>query len=146
MTKDNRFGVYLEEGRLTVDTKDAYETVSTTISLEEGREYFLCYVTYTTGNSFGRDECPCYDFVDVYEKREDADTAAQKIREHMEETRGYGSYKSGLTHDDKHRVSLQMANGSKVEYWCPWQDYFAADQIIYTMPVRLNSSGGKKKF
>jgi hypothetical protein len=104
-----------------------YSDLETLLKIKD-KDYFLLYVLYSTGDSFGRDEGRI-DFVELYDDKELAHAAEKVIREcYLQSNRGRNH--SGM-------VSIPMADGKKREiYIAGFNDYFGGVDDVRVETVR----------
>ena len=81
-----------------VDDND-YDDVSVAFDIEEGRDYYLLYTIYSTGDSFSRHD-GAIKFIDLYETKEMAEENRQRIVKHYEDK-----------NDENYSVELQLEDG-----------------------------------
>ena len=97
-----------------------------------GTDYWLLYVIYTTGDSFGSDSGRI-DYVDMYLSETEARENAERIRKHSEAR--------NQADDERFSVSLVSSGGQMYKFHCPWIGYFEEIEGIHVQKMRLGSAG-----
>jgi hypothetical protein len=114
-----------------VDEETYHNGLTVQYEVEPGKEYFLLYCEYTTGNSFGRDPEPHYEYVDLYKTREEAQENLNRIAEH---------YRLRKRPD---KVKLKLNDGKNYELWPPWTGYF--EELNYVEVAAITTLGGTNR-
>jgi hypothetical protein len=99
--------------------KDDWYDLETEFDLIKGREYYLVYCEYTTGDSFGSDGGRI-DFIQLYKTLDKAEACIKDLR---------GS-------DDKYSGKIIMESGRTLIYGIPWTGYFESLEnldVVYVM-------------
>lgn len=94
--------------------------------------YYLVYVNYDTGDSFGRDEGRI-SFVDLFKTEEKAEQCAKALRTH------YDNHAS-MKWDDQFSISLTNENNTTYKYFASWIGYFEHLNFIEVKPVQVTKS------
>jgi hypothetical protein len=89
---------------VSLKTSKTYGDVTVSFEPVLGRDYWLLYTEYSTGNSFGHDENAAVIYHDVYETVE---VAYNALKELQEETN-----------------SITLNNGKKMKIYRAWEGYF----------------------
>jgi hypothetical protein len=108
-----------------------------------GQPYHLLMVTYTTGNSFGRDSEPRYECVDLYVDKARAHDMARRIRKDLEQD----SFAFRRLNKKPEPLVLIFANGveEKRDYW-PWKGHFERVEEIAVIEVTYSNHPKKVTF
>ena len=137
--RGSRIYVQLEDRRLMEEPADGEswtDTFTTSIPIEPGEELYLLTVSYTTGNSFGRDPNTHHECIDVYRDQGEAAEQAKTIREHYSRAKSVLKNRD-MDYDERTQVKIKLGSGE--DYVChgPWLGYFERIEEIEVAPVRL---------
>lgn len=113
----------------SVAGKDKYHDLSVGFVPEYGKEYYLLYVVYSTGDSFNSNDDGGIEFIDLYEDQKIGEDNLERIRKHHEE-------------QDSKSLFLINEQGNKHKVHTPWTGYFERFSYVCLDSVRLN--GGRK--
>lgn len=128
--RDNTKTTHYIRGIQIVEEK-GYKDLEVPFEVVRDKDYYLLYVLYRTGDSFGRDEGQI-ELIGLYQTHEAAEKNAKAIRAHYEARRNnYSS--SGLLY-------LTTEGGNKFELYTPWIGYFESLEDIIVKSVRLGDS------
>lgn len=98
----------------------------------ENKEYYLLYVQYTTGDSFGQSNGNI-EHIGLYESRDLAVNNAKRIREHNE-TKSFKHF------SDEYSVILVSEEGLEYRQSTSWKGYFERIESIVVMPITMGGS------
>jgi hypothetical protein len=115
-TDHNIVGIY--------ESKD-YGDVEVGFKLDKNKRYYLLYVNYDTGDSFGRDGGQI-SFINLFENEEKANENRRRIEEHykkFKDSRDYNVYGEKLQ-ESHYSVRLVAENGEEYMYSPEWMGYF----------------------
>lgn len=93
---------------------------------EYGVDYYLLYVVYSTGDSFGHDSGEGIEYIGLYTK--DELDVARENREKIE--------KHGDGHSSDFHVDLKTPSGQTFQQHTPWVGYFESIDYIELEAVR----------
>jgi len=128
--RDNTMTTHYIRGIQIVEEK-GYKDLEVPFEVVRDKDYYLLYVLYGTGDSFGHDDGNI-ELIGLYQTHEAAEKNAKAIRAHYEAQRNnYSS--SGLLY-------LTTESGNKFELWPPWIGYFESLEDIVVKSVRLGDS------
>ena len=105
---------------------DGYYDLEVGFEVEPGRDYWLLYGIYSTGDSFGTDDGRI-EFVDLYEDRLVAEENAKRLRKHNDEGEGFS-------------CELVHESGKDFQFHVPWKGYFERLSYLEVQPVRVGGS------
>lgn len=98
-----------------------------------GDTVYIVFITYTTGDTFGRDPNIHYAIPLVTGNKEDASTLAKHCREHID-------------YENKSRYSIRKNKIKPIEYTGPgypsWAGYFEGDQNVSVYAVTMSKQDG----
>ena len=103
---------------------------------EEGKLYYLLYVTYSTGDSFHREDGRI-SFVDLYRTREEAEENVKLMREHYEKARDRRFERIKKEKFNPYSVELKNHEGNVFSFHCPYVGYFERLSSIEVESVYL---------
>lgn len=106
---------------ITEVKKADYKDVDVSFSVEHGKDYYVLWADYDTGDSFGR-YCNQLELIDVFQTY----AAADKARKELEEL-GEECYSREYTRDDGAIISIHI----------PWAGYFESLNSINIDSVKL---------
>ena len=114
-------------------SKNNYCEFETCFDIPENSDktYYLVYVNYDTGDSFGRDEGKI-SFIDLYETFSKAEDTAKRIRVH------YNTNKE-LYVDEKYSLTVIAENGKEYNICPSWMGCFERLNYIVVLPVTLET-------
>jgi len=114
-----------------------------------GTKYYLMYVVYSTGDSFGHDEDSCIEFCGLYADKRIAEENENRIRSHYNWA-NYSSWRIGEKpkrpkfvpkKDGAFNVFLRTDDGKgEYEFSVPWAGYFESLSYIEIKEVQLQLS------
>lgn len=119
----------------SVVNDDGFADLTVSYDPVPDRDYFLLYVIYDTGDSFGRDEGRLI-LIDLYEQRAMAETAAKAIRAH------YNTCRDGSDWNSRTRVLITYENGETKPIYAQWVGWFETLRAVWVLPLRMGSSRG----
>lgn len=93
---------------LSLHDEDAYGRLPVDFEVSNGDELFAVYAVYSTGDSFGHDDCSDLEFIDVFKDFE----KAKKCVDDIKATTG------------RHSAAYTKENGQVVQVHIPWDGYF----------------------
>ena len=109
---------------------DDYCDISVAFDIDDGRDYYLLYVIYSTGDSFNHNEGQIV-FIDLFETKEMAEKNRQCIVEHNKDKVGKLTYS----------VLLQLEDRRVYQFRVPWQGYFERLTEICIDCIRTGKKG-----
>jgi hypothetical protein len=112
-----------------------YHDLVVSFKPEKNRNYFLLYVLYGSGDSFGRSTGNIV-FVGLYEDEALAEENAKRIADHAE------AYKKGKA-EDEFSVTLKEDDAAESKMSTSWNGYF---ERVEDIVVERISSEAKKSF
>lgn len=114
-----------------------YFDLEVPFDVEFGKSYFLVYVIYSTGDSFGNDYGRI-EFIDLFQKEKLANSLKKKIEQHYNEyvESNLYSYVGGRTvkraKAPHHTIKYTNNEGKEIDlYTGPWIGYFERLQDVY---------------
>lgn len=113
----------------TVSNKQGYNDIAVDFPIEPNKDYYLLYVEYGTGDSFGSDGGQL-ELIDVYEDLGVATEQLNKIE------LDYKIYQKN-TYKADYNVTLTLGNGKEVKLSCPWKGYFESLEYVQIQTIRL---------
>lgn len=104
--------------------------------------YWLVYVVYSTGDSFGRDENGALEEIEIYEDETMAWDCAGEIKKHADMystfERTYGKPKVKRPKDfNSYTLKVIGGNGKEMEVYAPWNGYFESLSYVEVRPVTI---------
>lgn len=127
--------LYLNIETCSVDVDSNGESITPTIPLVTGRDYFLVYVIYSTGDSNGRDKNHRCETIDAYETYDAALATGLAIQHNYECDLQY-SDKKGQT-----KLPVHLADGSLMtDKYLPWSGYFEALEFVHVLRFNYNAT------
>lgn len=116
---------------IDVVKKGVWHDVVTDFKVEVAKPYYLLYVTYTTGDSFGSDGGNI-EFIGLYTNREIADENAARIEKHQVKS------DNGYYADFQLMLVAESDPVKEYVFYAPWNGYFerlenVEIEKIYTM-------------
>ena len=102
-----------------------YGDLDVAYEIDEDKNYYLLYVLYTTGDSFGYDEGRI-EFVGLYRTAEEADANVDRIEKHCSDNG-----------NEMFTVELISPSGTKYKCHTPWKGYFNSIDDIRVDTIRL---------
>jgi hypothetical protein len=118
--------VMLDDKQLVEDPEDGViwtDSFTTSIPIAPNEELYLLTVSYTTGNSLGRDPEIRYECIDVYTSQALAVEQAKTIREHYDRTKNVLS-KKAMSYEESTQVAVKLGSGEDYVCHAPWIGYF----------------------
>lgn len=112
-----------------VGEKD-YHDLTVGFEVEEGKDYFLLYGIYSTGDSYSHQEgCICY--VDLYQDREFAEANRKILADHYHIKEGKNEW----------TAELLLEDGQKMPFCVPWKGYF---ESLTELVIEVVRAGPKR--
>lgn len=105
--------------------------------IEKEKEYFLLYVIYSTGDSFGTDGGKVQ-YIDLFEKEEDAKENQKRINEHYKRYCKVDSDGTAFRHKHFSPFSVKLTNPAGKPYDCSvsWTGYFEGLTDVVIEPIK----------
>ena len=104
-----------------IEVTDGYFDLTVPFEVKEGHQYYLVYVIYDTGDSFGRDDGQIT-FLDLFESREKAEALADAV---SADYRGQSSFFGKGGKNVSHQVKYVREDGTECTcYTGTWKGYF----------------------
>lgn len=115
----------------------SYYDLTVSFKVSPGEQYYLVYVNYDTGDSFGRDEGRV-EWIDLFKSAELADDLAKKI---AEDKRQYPNFFSNNEEGTwSHQLTYTLDNGEEASlYTATWKGYFEHFNYVEVVPVSVGS-------
>jgi hypothetical protein len=110
-----------------------FPDVVSEIPIEKGKQYFLVYALYSTGDSFSHDS-GCLFYIDLFDKIEKAEKCKQSVFAH------YRNYKDDAEyHGEAHcrQAGYESPTQGMKTVHVPWIGYFESLQEIIITPVQV---------
>jgi hypothetical protein len=137
-SEDNPFPSWEESCNVTIQgLSEKGSDLSVNFEVKPGVPYYLVYVEYSTGDSFGHSRGNPH-FVELYEEMSQAEEAAKAIREDYDNDKDSYEFKP-VTIPFKHSDGTV---GTREESTYRWKGYFESLESIQVVPVML----GAKRF
>lgn len=114
--------------------KKGYRDLTVAFKVEKDRPYYLVYVLYDTGDSFGRDENRI-EFVDLYQSKENAEALKKLIEENHAECHDNDEY----SFEKRHSLKYKNEEGNEVTFSKSWEGYFENFNGCHVQEVYLKS-------
>jgi hypothetical protein len=95
-----------------------YPDITVDFQVKPGEVVHLIYATYSTGDSFGRDENGRIDYILVHKNRELAEKNVELLR-------------AKTNKDQNYTVNLTTDTGIVIPYYVPWLGYFQSLTDVY---------------
>ncbi len=92
---------------------DDYCDISVGVDIENGKDYYLLYAIYSTGDSFSRYEGEIT-LIDLYQNREFAEANRKVLTDHLKIESGKKEY----------IATLLLEDGRAYPFHVPWKGYF----------------------
>lgn len=113
------------QGIALVDPKKHYyQDIAAAFEIEPGKVYFLVYVVYSTGDSFGRDNGAGIEYIGIYKSAEKAMATTIRIGKFQE-------------NPEKKKLFVTREDNSIDEIYVPWNGYFETFDYVKMEPVQL---------
>lgn len=106
-----------------VENSRDYCDLTTKFTIEPGRDYYLLYVVFETGDSFGTDGGNV-EWIALYEDRDLAEEQVVNIRKNDE-------------NKDSYSVKLKLHDDVEIDYYAPWKGYFERIEDVVVEKVRM---------
>lgn len=123
-----------------------YPDLACPYQVEPGKEYFLVYITYSTGCTFNREDGKI-SFIGLYQTKEEAEHAEALIEAHNLIYRDFNEdalhMKKGVKPPagwDEHNLHIPN-NGVVQNYYIPWHGYFESFGSVETVKVSCGEPG-----
>lgn len=111
----------------TPTKEETYTDITVPFKVVSEKNYYLVYVTYSTGDSFHQ-ESGCVEFIDVFETREKAENLARIIKDHYQFCDNEQRWNDKKTKPPKgyNQFSLEYQNeeGKNLNCHVHWTGYF----------------------
>lgn len=134
------YGSRLEEPRITsfdVVPPKEYGDLQVAYTIEPGKEYYLLYCMYVTGDSNGSTlGCICY--VNLYQTYDQAHENAQRIEKHYEDWASYGAARKRDS-----SVELISPSGNPYKQYTPWTGYFEHLTSVNIIPLYQTNNSNR---
>lgn len=110
--------------------------------IQINKTYWLVFVVYSTGDSFGRDENGSLEEIEIYEDETIAHDCAREIRKHAdmysEFERGYRRPKTKKPKDfNDYTLKVIGGDGKEMEVYAPWNGYFESLGYVEVASVNI---------
>ena len=89
---------------------DDHCDISVVFDIDDGKDYYLLYAIYSTGDSFSRNDGEIA-LIDLYETKEMAEKNRQLIADNLKD-------------EDNWSVILELEDGRVYSFHVPWKGYF----------------------
>jgi hypothetical protein len=119
-----------------IEIADKYPTMTVPFKVIHNTPYYLLYVLYQTGDSFGYDTGRI-EFVDLYRKVEHATKNRDFILEHYKKHKD--NYSDGF--GNKFNLILYRTPSKSYEIYVPWMGYFERLESVEFQTVFLKLEG-----
>jgi hypothetical protein len=130
------------------DQRSSYSDVIVPFEVVQNKEYYLVYVTYSSGDSFHHSEGHVF-YIDLFESKEKAQALAEKIEEHYSYSDNGSNWNAKKTRPKNHNefeLSYLNEANEKMKTAVPWTGYFERLTNITIETVRhFNKSDNKGK-
>lgn len=121
--------------------KAGYNETIVPFEVVDGKDYYLVYVTYSTGDSFHRED-GVVRYIDLYETREKAEKTAKVIQDHYNLSDNERRWNAKPVKPPKsyNEFSLKYRNevGEEVDLHVSWTGYFERLSGITVQKVQLH--------
>lgn len=131
--------VYLADRLLATEPEPGAswdDHLTTSIGFGPDDDVYLLTVSYTTGNSFGRDPEIHHECIDLYADQALAAEQARKIRAHYDRTRNFRA-RQEMTYEETSEVEIKLGSGEDMRYQGPWLGHFERVEEIEVALVGL---------
>ena len=129
---------------IEIATVGGYYDISVPFDIEQGKEYFLVYGIYSTGDSFHHEE-GSITYVDLFQTHEKAMECVHRLEEHHRVHVGLETYYPNKKREKPPKgyvdYTCVLMDDSEKEYkfHVPWHGYFERLSSLEVIPVSLTS-------
>jgi hypothetical protein len=110
---------------------DKYPDACTSSEIESSNEpFYLVWVEYSTGDSFGRSERGRVEVIDIFEKGEDADKVAAAIEEHDKLRSKFNARWGDERREIPNEIKVEISGGTYALPDIPWSGYFESFDAV----------------
>lgn len=118
---------------ISIASKSSYNTVTYPGEIKPGDKIYLLYAVYSTGDSFGHDDCHCIEFISVHK---DIDIARWN----------YNKLQVADKDDYSSQVLLSQDNGQTWKMTPPWCGYFESLDYVRVAGFTVLPEGTDSNF
>jgi hypothetical protein len=134
--RDDTYTSWTVDGvSLSKNTGWEQEEVPVDFGVEKGDTVYLLYAIYSTGDSFGRDDCANLENILIFKDHEKAEAAKKAIRNHYDRcNRWYDGDDKIEDFNQQFSLMLKTETGLEYELHVPWTGYFESLDRVEVEP------------